>query len=254
MKFVLSIDDSRFAAFNQRAIEAFGEEIAFTRVSITPENLPVPKPGWWVGDVDRWTVTQAILSALKQASEAGEDCEIYEDDCVFASDFADRHAEILASVPDDWSMIYFGGQLLARQFYPLGEVEGNTAVLLCKNVHRNHAWVCRRSAISRLIEWLEAPNWPCTQTSDWRIGYLQMQDDFVTYIPKDGWICGQGANHSHLDHREYPDRWWHFTEPQMSEEKALWNAFDAAQKEAEEQARFEAWKAKMDAKQGVTEG
>ncbi|MDO4585000.1 MAG: hypothetical protein Q4D62_12955 [Planctomycetia bacterium] len=234
MKFVLSIENERFTSFCQRANEAFGEETAFTRINITPENLPVEKPKWWVGADDRWALTQAILTALKQAQEAGEDCEIYEDDCIFAPDFATKRAAMLADVPDNWDMIYFGGQLLARQFYPLQEIDGNETVLLCKNAHRNHAWICRSSSISRLTAWLETPYWPCTQTCDWRIGYLQMQDDFHVYIPKTGWICGQGANHSQLDHVDYPDRWWHFTEPEATEEKALWEAFSIAQKTAAE--------------------
>lgn len=246
MKFVLSIHDSLFSSFNQRAIEAFGASEFFTRIQITPENLPVPKPSWWIGAEDRWAVTQALLQALKQAQSAGEDCEIYEEDCVFSETFEEVRSALLVNVPADWDMIYLGGQLLALNFYPLQEIEGNETVLLCKNAHRNHAWICRKESVSRVIDWLESPDWPCHQTCDWRLGYLHMQDDFHVYVPKSGWICGQGPGLSSLDHCEYPERWWHFTEPEKTQENERIQAFNASQKEAEERARFEAWRASFE--------
>lgn len=243
MKFVISIDDVKLAAFSQRAVEAFGEEQAFTRIQITEDNLPTAVPAWFQGAKNRWAVTQALLQALKQAQSAGEDCELYEEDCVFAADFASKRAAVLAGAPSDWDMIYLGGQLLALNFYPLKEIEGNDTVLLCRNAHRNHAWICRKESIPRVTEWLETPGWPCTHTCDWRLGYLHMQEDFHVYIPKTGWICGQGAGMSSLDCQEYPERWWHFTEPEKTQEEENTRVFFQNKEAAAEQKRFEEWKA-----------
>lgn len=220
MRFIISIDDTRREAFLQRAAAAFQEPVTFTHIGFTPDTMPVQVPAWWGTPARRWALVQGILTALKTAREAGEDCELYEDDCIFTDSYlAKRHA-FLDALPDDWSMAYQGGQLLARDLYPLEEVEGNPAVLRTKSAHRNHAWLCRHQAIERLVAWLEEPYWTGRHTCDWRIVYLHTKPDFKAYIPRGGWLCGQGANHSQLEGIDYPDRWWHFTEPERTEEIA----------------------------------
>ena len=225
MKFIISIDDARYASFMQRAIEAFGEDPGFTRISITPDDLKEPVPDWWQSPPRRWALVQAIRTALQTALDAGEDCEIFEDDCIFVDDFVKKREDFLKVVPDDWDMAYLGGQLLAVEYYPPQLI--NDQVFLAKNVHRNHAWICRNRSIQRLINWLDEPKWFNRHTCDWRIGYLQMRPDFHVYIPKDGWLCGQGENHSQLDGQEYPDRWWPFTVEGVAEELKRWNEFYA---------------------------
>lgn len=231
MKFIISIDDDRFARFMQRAIEAFGEDPWFTRINLTPDDVTVPD--WWEAAPDRWAVTQAIRVALVTALENGEDCELFEDDCVFCEDFTQRRTDFLSKLPDDWDMAYLGGQLLATELYPPMLIDDK--IVLAKNVHRNHAWICRHRSIQRLVDWLDEPQWSNSHTSDWRIGYLQLKPDFHTYIPKEGWLCGQGENHSLLDSRDYPDRWWHYTEPEFSNERKLWDEFSQNKKETDTQ-------------------
>lgn len=211
MKFIISHEDEKHQAFLDR-FRATGAEGAetFHRINVVPETVEVPLPSWFGALPDRWALIQAILQALKTALENDQPCEIYEQDCVFVEDYAQRRDQFLNSLPADWDMAYQGGQLLATRFYPLKQVEGNEEVLLAKNVHRNHAWICRNSSIPRLIEWLEEPDWPCSHCADWRIGYLQMKDDFKVYVPAKGWLCGQASGVSTLDKQEYPERWWAF--------------------------------------------
>lgn len=73
-----------------------------------------------------------------------------------------------------------------------------------------------------------------------------MKDDFKVYIPKNGWLAGQGAGLSTLDKVETPERWWHFTEKERAQEVERWREFETARKEAAEKARYEAWKAEME--------
>lgn len=214
MRFIISIDDEKYQSFLQRAEAAFGEDPGCVRICITPETLETEPPAWFQAHKSRWCLCQAILTALKTARDAGDDCEIFEEDCIFAEGFAEKRERFLAGLPEDWDMAYLGGQCLALQFYPLKTVKDHPEVLLCKNAHRNHAWICRHASIQRLIDWLETGPWPCRHTTDWRIGYLQMKEDFHVYIPRSGWLCGQGAGYSSLDRREYPDRWWQFTVPE----------------------------------------
>ena len=246
MKFIIAVNDEKHEAFLTRAKAVFGDNETFTRVGYTPETCPEATPKWWLAGDNRWALLQGIIFALETAQQAGEDCEIFEDDCIFKPDYAERRATFLENLPSDWDMVYFGGQLLARQFYPLREIEGNEHVLLAKNVHRNHNWICRNATIPRLVEWLRAECWSNRHTTDWRIGYLQMEPYFRTYIPKLGWISGQGAGMSQLDQVEYPDRRWHFTEPEITEERKTWETFCTAQKQAEERKRFENWKASIE--------
>lgn len=214
MLYVISHIDEKFLAFQERMNAVWAEHPEIDRINITPETNPEEVPKWWMALPDRWALCVAIKTALSKALERGEDCELYEQDAVFAEDFEARREAFLAALPEDWDMAYLGGQCLARNLYPLQEVKGNDEVLLCKNAHRNHAWICKNASIPRLLEWLNGERWPCRHTTDWRIGYLQMQEDFHVYIPRSGWICGQGAGYSSLDKKEYPDRWWQFTVPE----------------------------------------
>ena len=246
--YIISHEDEKFTAVADRlktALKLDGKLPCY-RINITPENCPEEIPSWWTAMPDRWALCCAIREALCLAIENDEDCELYEQDAVFCEDFKEKRLAFLSALPDDWDMAYLGGQLLASNFYPLQEVKENDQVLLCKNAHRNHAWICRRSSIPRLLEWLEGEKWPCKHTTDWRIGYLQMKDDFKVYIPKNGWLAGQGAGLSTLDKVETPERWWHFTEKERAQEIERWREFETARKEAAEKARYEAWKAEME--------
>lgn len=248
MIYVISHDDEKFQAFQDRLGAVLTEIPDIERINITPENNTEEVPKWWMALPDRWALCCAIKTALRMALDRGEDCELYEQDAVFAEDFETRREAFLAALPEDWDMAYFGGQCLALNFYPLKEVEGNDAVLLCKNAHRNHAWVCRHSFIPRLLEWLEGERWPSRHTTDWRIGYLQMKDDVHVYIPKAGWIAGQAGGFSDLDRIERPERWWHFTPEEREAEQKLWMEFDEQKRVEAEKKRFEEWKKKQEEK------
>lgn len=231
-QFVISCDDRRYDKFMKRVPDCL-ERRGFTRVNITPENTELDIPFWWCEPPRRYALLQAILTALKTAYRDGCDCLLMEDDCVFKPDFESRYKTFMDDLPTDedhWDMAFLGGQLLATEFYPVMGVKENPHVLYAKNVHRNHAWVCHWATIPRLVEWLEEENWPCAQTIDSRIGYLQMQDDFRVYIPKAGWMCGQAAGKSSLVDIPFPERWWSFTEPDFTEEKKRWRHFCRLQK------------------------
>ena len=247
---VASINDEKYSAFLERASAAFGTTIDFERQNVTPETLPeaYPLPGWWEAPADRWALTAALMTALDHAAAEGKNLCWFEDDALFVDDFKARFNDFVAALPEDWDMAYLGGQLIAAHLYPLKESAASELIAESKNVHRFHAALFRKECIPRILTWFQEPYWAGPQTCDWRIGYLQMQDDFHTYIPRAGWLCGQKGGVSQLDNIEYPDRWWHFNEPEATEEKARWEAFAAAKKEQEERARFEAWKAEMEAK------
>ena len=218
MKFILSIDNERYSGFMDRFQKAFKGPTEITRIGFTPDTIPVPVPRWWMTEPERWALIQGDLYALNTAYAAGEDCELYEDDCIFRDDFLERRTAFLDNLPDDWDMAFQGGQLLALNYYPLLAVPGNDKVLHARAVHRNHAWICRRDSIPKVLDWYSKPRWPGRHTWDWRMVYLHTHKDFKAYIPKDGWLCGQGAGTSSLNGNTYPDRWWHYTRPEAEEE------------------------------------
>lgn len=226
MKFILSVDDDRYNGFMNRFHEAFEGPTEIQRIGYTPDNLPVPVPKWWGTQPARWALVQGDLFALNTAYDAGEDCELYEDDCIFCKNFLERRNEFLSALPDDWDMAFQGGQLLGLKYYPLLEVPGNDKVLHSRSVHRNHAWICRHDSIPKVLDWYNQPDWFNRHTWDWRMVYLHTHKDFKAYIPKDGWLCGQGAGTSSLNGKTYPDRWWHYTQPEAEEEIKRWAAFN----------------------------
>ena len=218
MKFILSIDNERYNRFMTRFQEAFKEPTEITKIGYTPDTLPVPVPRWWQTAPARWALVQGDLFALCTAYEAGEDCELYEDDCVFRKDYLERRNTFLNNLPDDWDMAFQGGQILARNYYPLRAVDGNDHVLRTQSAHRNHAWICRHTFIPTVLDWYNKPLWPGRHTWDWRMVYLHTNPEYHIYIPKAGWLCGQGSGTSSLEGITYPERWWHYTEPECTEE------------------------------------
>ncbi len=78
-----------------------------------------PKPAWYKWQAGAWGSRQTRTRLLEQALNEGWDSLCwFEDDAIFAPDFAERIGPFMAAVPDDWDLIYFGGQVRYAQSHP----------------------------------------------------------------------------------------------------------------------------------------
>ena len=108
-----------------------------------PEELPKPewrlgvreaKPAWYQARGADWGCMRAHLNVYVECILQGiSPVMIFEDDCLFPADFARRYRRFTAAVPDDWGMIYLGGNHTL-----LPEIVNNE-VLLCRRTNMNIA-------------------------------------------------------------------------------------------------------------------
>lgn len=168
----------------------------------------LPIPSGWKSSPGAFGCCLAHVSTWARALSdygLGEDdpVAIFEDDCVFCPDFADKLARAARLVPNDWDLFYFGGEHLTN----LGGVpvvvaeDGDVQVVRAKNVNRLHAYVAKPRALrvlfERLLKYLtDAPlrTGPCGNETcfDFEVGRVCMSGELTVYAAKP-WLCGQGA-------------------------------------------------------------
>lgn len=172
-------------------------------------------PPWYGGDSNHryhgpWGCFQSHLHIWKQAVEDGlQNVLIMEDDCIFCGNFSQRAKVFLQNVPDDWDMIYLGGEHLHTDRIP--PIRINEYVIRGRNVNRTHAYVVNRSMMEYLIDKL-SKKWPKQRPNnyynfDYQLGATH--EDKNAYCPTQ-WLCGQKAGHSDVMHgrRFMSTMWW----------------------------------------------
>jgi glycosyl transferase family 25 len=125
---------------------------------------------------------------------------VFEDDAVLVDDFEERLLAVLKHAPDDWDVIYLGGET-DRRSSPVpvapGLVEGGWW-------HRTHAYVLRG-------------NESAMRALDATRGLPMHLDAALIEASKSGaikayaatpWLAGQRAGWSSIMRRDEPERWW----------------------------------------------
>jgi hypothetical protein len=132
---------------------------------------------------------------------------ILEDDAVFAPDFTRRVLEFLTHVPDDWEMLYLGGQHLGARKNPPRQV--NPFVYEPFNVNRTHAFAVRgQSFIAYLYQFLhEWHEWTKAHHIDHHLGRLHEMRQRKIYCPRE-WLVGQAEGQSNINGRVHDQRFW----------------------------------------------
>lgn len=121
---------------------------------------------------------------------------ILEDDADITDGFADKVADFLAQVPDDWEGIMLGGQHHAPPI-PTG-IDG---VVRVRYAQRTHCYIARPSYMKALQRrWGNA-----TVHIDWLMRDWQHQH--IIYAP-DPWLVGQAGGRSDIRGAEKPPEWW----------------------------------------------
>ncbi len=120
----------------------------------------VGHPEWWRVGNGAWGCYRSHLNILERCLNEGiESVLILEDDAVLHHDFPKRVEQFLTKVPDDWGMLYLGGQHLHENITPPRSI--NDEVMIPFNVNRTHAYAVRgEEYLKRLYHHLLAPVFP----------------------------------------------------------------------------------------------
>lgn len=166
-----------------------------------------PPPPWWAGGGGAWGCYRSHMRMLEECLHAGLDSYlVFEDDATFCDEFSRHAAEFFASLPDDWGLVYLGGQHLHAGEKPPLKINDN--VYRPYNVNRTHAFAVRGvDMMRRLYQHLNAREWHSAHHIDHRLGRLHQQRRDPIYTPRE-WLCGQAPGKSRVCGREVPFRKW----------------------------------------------
>lgn len=128
---------------------------------------------------------------------------LLEDDAVPCDDFDDRYRRFMDAVPDDWGLIYLGGEHLGNQ----RPVVVNELVYQPYNVNRTHAWAIHRRMIKKVYHHLLRRDWHKGHHIDWHMGRLHQRRQDPVYCPNK-WLIGQAEGRSTIAHRQFPERFF----------------------------------------------
>jgi GR25 family glycosyltransferase involved in LPS biosynthesis len=141
-----------------------------------------------------------VLSHLnlykKIKEEDNEIVLITEDDVIFCNNFISKYKEVIKQVPDDWTLLYFGGN--HNNLIPN---------MISKNVHRlsktytTHCYLVKKSKIDILIEEFDRPN-IFNEEVDVHLSNIQIKYPCYGFIPHLAWQT-PGYSDIENDYRDY---------------------------------------------------
>ncbi len=168
----------------------------------------VPAPRWWRPTAGAWGCYRSHVRVIEDALNEGLDSIlILEDDALFEPDFAVKVRAFLNRVPDDWGMLYLGGQhLKTKKVVPRAI---NEEVCIPYNVNRTHAYALRGATMKAVYRHLTSNHWDDGHHIDHHLGRFHERHDrrFPIYCPRH-WLVGQAAGESNITRRNFPERTW----------------------------------------------
>jgi len=161
------------------------------------------KPPAWFVAAGAWGCYRSHLRILENClNESVKSVLIFEDDCVFIDQFVEKFERFANDLPDQWSMIYLGGQHLE----PPRMITPN--VYEAKNINRTHCYGIRGDMIQTVYSHLCRNDWRPNDHIDGHLGRLQTDQNKAIYCP-DRWLVGQRKGDSDIGPRgEFPERFW----------------------------------------------
>jgi len=165
-----------------------------------------PRPTHWRAGGGAWGCRASHLAILQQCLQDGvKSVLIFEDDAVFCDGFAGKVAKFLRNVPDDWGMIYLGGQhLKAKQHHPQ---QVNKHTYIPYNVNRTHAFAVGENGMQAVYKHLNTNDWRSRHHIDHHLGRLHMAKTVPVYCPRE-WLIGQAMGKSNISGRTHRKRFW----------------------------------------------
>ena len=169
----------------------------------------VTPPNWWHGGNGAWGCYKAHLRILEDClNRELNSVLILEDDAVCVEQFGEKVREFWQHLPDDWEMVYLGGQHIHENQRLPRKV--NEWVYSPFNVNRCHCYGFRgRKMLEKAYKHLnEFFDWHSDHHVDHRLGELHQKTETGFYAPKE-WLVAQSEGQSdicgaNLDLRLFP--------------------------------------------------
>jgi len=169
----------------------------------------VPSPDWWTTGNPAWGCYRTHLRLLETCMNSGVNSVLLlEDDAKFVPDFTSEVKKFIQHLPDNWGMLYLGGQHLHFTQHPPLKV--NDEVFVPYNVNRTHAMALRGNTIKYVYKFLhEFQNFKKGDHIDHWLGRLHQKRNpkHPIYCPG-RWLVGQAPGPSDIGGGVSPDRTW----------------------------------------------
>jgi hypothetical protein len=130
---------------------------------------------------------------------------LLEDDAKFCEGFTEKAQAFFAALPDDWGMLYLGGQHLLVNHHPPKRI--NDLVFQPYNVNRTHAFALRGAMLAKVYKHLNRIDWQKGHHIDHHLGRLHQRRQDPIYCPPE-WLVGQDEGRSNINGRDNELRYW----------------------------------------------
>ena len=162
----------------------------FQAVDYAPKELRPKKRGVW-------GCYQSHLIILQMfAMNDWDTLAVFEDDVYFVDYFAEKYQQL--EVPDDWDMLYLGGQCIAPM------VPVSNKIVNCDNINRTHAYIVNRKILDVLLPFIESRVF---MNADIDAIYGELHKNINAYICRP-LLAGQRAGWSDVSLRNQHLRFW----------------------------------------------
>lgn len=169
----------------------------------------VHAPGFWKPGSGAWGCYRTHVRLIEDGLNNGSDrILLLEDDAVFAEDFVEKVKTYIDHLPQEWDIIYLGGQHLREK--KVKPRRFNEYVYEPFNVNRTHAFAVSLSRFGReLYKYLhDWQHWKPNHHIDHHLGRLHETRKYRVYVPSE-WLVGQREGKSNISGRDFGHtRFW----------------------------------------------
>lgn len=165
-----------------------------------------PSPAWWNQGNGAWGCYQSHLSIIQSCLNRGVDSVLLlEDDAFFCENFKEKVTKFLQAVPNNWGMIYLGGQHLKVSTPPK---KVSDQVYIPYNVNRTHAFALSGQTMRAVYKHLNSHEWNKGHHVDHHLGKFVQNRKHPIFCPPE-WFVGQRGFDSDISGRkDLTDRIW----------------------------------------------
>ena len=195
----------RWQAFRERLVDwPFAEPVRFEGI----DGKQVPHPKWFgpAGMNGAWGALCSHRAILERClSEGVQSVLVLEDDAAPVAGFAEKARPFFAALPEDYQMVYLGGQLTHYDHTEHPPEVINEQVIRPWSCNRIHAYGLSRAGMEIVYVHLNRHNWQTGHHIDHHIERLSRAQKLITYAPRE-WLIGQAPGLSDISNKEFPER------------------------------------------------
>lgn len=203
--YIINLDrrPDRFKEFMESLQDwPFKQPIRFAAI----DGKQVKPPEYWQAGPPAWGCFRSHLQIIETCLNEGVNSVLFlEDDAVISPNFKELVNDFLQRVPENWDMLYLGGQHLKAGQNPPLKISEN--VYQPWNINRTHAYALQGRMLDVTYRHLLKKDWHPKHHIDHHYGRLHQRREHRIYCPGQ-WIIGQAGGKSDINGREMEERFW----------------------------------------------